>query len=495
MKILIVASECVPFCKTGGLADVVGALSKELRKKRHDVRIILPKYKAVRAQEFSIKETEEAVRVPMGWGQSETGDIRVTKTDKGVPVYFIHQEKYFDRPGLYHGPHGDYPDNGERFIFFQRAALEACKAIEFRPDIIHCHDWQTGLIPMYLKTLLKEDAFFQHTASIFTIHNIAYQGLFPKTLLEATGFSWKEFTIDQFEYYDEISFLKAGLVFADLLNTVSPTYAQEIQGSYEFGRGKEGVLRNRTKNLVGILNGLDTEEWDPAIDPFLARPFDADHLAARRECKAALQESLQFTVTPEIPVLGMVARIDRQKGVDLFTEIIPELMNRRNVQIVVLGQGDEALLQALQLYARQYPGHIRVRTDFSEPLAHHIYGGSDLFLMPSRFEPCGLGQMIAMRYGSIPVVANTGGLHDTVEHAGLDYGTGFLFQPGNAAGFLHSILTALDFYKDATGWKALQRRAMSQELSWNASVQRYLELYRRALGRKTPRKTRTRKSA
>jgi starch synthase len=483
MKILFVASECVPFCKTGGLADVVGALPKELREKRHDVRIILPKYKTIRGQEFGIKETNEWVRVPMGWGRVESADIRATKTEKGIPVYFINHEGYFGRSGLYRDSRGDYPDNGERFIFFCKAVLEACKAIQFRPDIIHCHDWQTALVPMYLKVLLKGDAFFQHTGSVFTIHNIAYQGIFPKTLLEVTGFSWKEFTMDQFEYYDQISFMKAGLAFADVLNTVSPTYAREIQGSYEFGRGMEDLLRKRTKELFGILNGLDVDDWNPAKDPFLARPFDADRLEARREGKSALQKLLKLSLAPEVPVLGMVARIDQQKGVDLLTQIIPDLMNRNNVQIVVLGQGDESLLRQFEHFSKQYPGNIRLSTDFNDPLAHHIYGGCDLFLMPSRFEPCGLSQMISMRYGAIPIVANTGGLHDTVTPATRDAGTGFLFQPSNAPAFLNAIQEALQFYRDSPVWEALQRRAMSEDFSWTASAPEYLAIYRRALGR------------
>src|ERR1019366_8335936 len=462
MKILFVASECVPFCKTGGLADVVGALPKALRQKRHDVRIILPKYKAIRGQEFNIKETGEWVRVPMGWGRTETADIRAAKTEKGIPVYFINHEGYFGRPGLYRGSSGEYPDNAERFIFFCKAALEACKAMQFRPDVIHCHDWQTGLIPMYLKVLLKNDAFFQHTASVFTIHNIAYQGLFPKTLLEVTGFSWKEFTMDQFEYYDNISFMKAGLTCADAVTTVSPTYAQEIQSAYEFGRGMEGLLRNRSRSLVGILNGLDVEEWGPSKDPFLAAPFDIDHLEARAESKAALQKSLKLMVDPNIPLLGMVARIDHQKGVDLLTQIIPDLMNRHNVQIVILGQGDDDLLRELERDAKQYPGHIRIVTDFNEPLAHHIYGGCDLFLKPSRFEPCGLSQLISMRYGTIPVVADIGGLHDTVRAATLDTGTGFVFSAGSAAGFFGAIQEALGWIRDPAAWAALQRRAMDE---------------------------------
>ena len=484
MKILFVASECVPFCKTGGLADVVGALPKALRAKRHDVRIVLPKYKSIRGQEFGIKETGEYVRVPMGRGRMETADIRVAKTEKGIPVYFVNHDGYFGRAGLYGSRYGEYPDNGERFAFFCKAALDACKAIQFRPDVIHCHDWQTGLVPMYLKVLLKGDAFFQHTASVFTIHNIAYQGIFPKTLLEATGFSWNEFRIDQFEYYDQISFMKAALNNADYLTTVSPTYAKEIQSAYEFGQGMEGVLRARSGKLVGILNGLDTDDWDPAKDPFLAAPFDADSLESRQDCKAVLQKGLNFTVSPGVPVLGVVARIDRQKGVDLLAQVIPDLMRRHNIQIIVLGQGDLDLVREFERDASQYPGHIRICTDFNEPLAHHIYGGCDLFLMPSRFEPCGLSQMIAMRYGAIPVVANTGGLHDTVTQSSASAGTGFLFQPGSAPAFLGAIEQALAMFRNRQAWGALQLRAMNENFSWNLSVPSYLAVYRQALGRK-----------
>ncbi len=482
MKILFVASECVPFCKTGGLADVVGALPKELKARRHDVRIILPKYKSIRSQEFTIRETGEWMQVPMGPG-TFPADIRTVKTDQGIPVYFIHNDGYFGRPSLYRSPDGsDYEDNAERFAFFCRAALEACKAMQFRPDIIHCHDWQTGLVPMYLKVSLKADSFFQHTRTVFTIHNIAYQGIFPKSKLEMTGFSWNEFTMDKFEYYDQMSYLKAGLVYADALTTVSPTYAQEIQSSYEFGMGMEALLRSRSAVLSGILNGIDQDDWDPAKDPFLARPFTAEDLDEKRACKKALQNSLNLTPSDDIPLFGIVTRVDRQKGLDLLTQIIPELMNRQNVQLIILGQGDPAIVKDLRAFQQMYPGQMRVVTDFNEPLAHNIYGGSDMFLMPSRFEPCGLSQMISMRYGTIPIVANTGGLHDTVTPVTPDSGNGFVFQPGSAQGFLDSILRAIALYRDPVSWRNLQRRAMAQDFSWTRSVESYHALYRRASG-------------
>ena len=427
MKILFAASECVPFCKTGGLADVMGALPKELRKRRHDVRVILPKYRTIRGQEFGIKETREMVHVPIG-KRIETGELRVTKTDKKIPVYFIHHDGYFGRSGLYRTSEGDYPDNAERFLFFCRAVLEACKAMEFRPDIIHVNDWQTGLIPVYLKTFYKNDSFFQHTRTVMTIHNIAYQGIFPKSVLTLGNLDWANFVPEKLEYYDQLSFLKAGLIYADALTTVSPTYAQQIRASYDFGLGMEGVLQHRSLDLQGILNGLDTEEWNPAKDSFLARTFDASSLLARVENKMALQQACHLPVDPDIPVLGLVARFDPQKGVDLLAEIVPDLLKRR-AQIIVLGQGDLALQARLETLEKEYPDAFRVRSDFNEPLAHQIYGGCDLFLMPSRFEPCGLGQMIAMRYGAVPVVGNTGGLRDTVTPVTPDAGTGFLFKP------------------------------------------------------------------
>ena len=481
MKILFVATECVPFCKTGGLADVIGALPKELRKRRHDVRIILPKYRTIRGQEFGIKEAHEQVHIPIG-NRIETGDIRMTKTDKKIPVYFIHHEGYFGRSGIYRTSAGDYPDNDERFLFFCRAVLEACKAMEFRPDVIHLNDWQTGLIPVYLKTFYQRDSFFQHTRSVMTIHNIAYQGIFPKTVMDLAHLDWADFIPEKLEFYDQVNFLKAGLVYADVLTTVSPTYAQQIKSGYDYGRGLEGILQHRSQDLKGILNGLDVEEWNPAKDLFLARPFDSTTLNTRVENKIALQQACHLPVNPDIPVLGLVARFDPQKGVDLLADIVPDLLKRKT-QIIVLGQGDLVLQARLEMLEKDYPDSFRIRSDFNEPLAHQIYGGCDLFLMPSRFEPCGLGQLIAMRYGAIPVAANTGGLRDTISPVTPETGTGFLFQMGSAPAFLGAIQEALHWWSDKARWSAIQKRAMNSDFSWDAAVESYLQLYRTVLGR------------
>lgn len=485
MKILFAATEAVPFCKTGGLADVIGALPKALRRKRHDVRVMLPKYKSIRVQEFGLKQTRDRVRVPVG-EHIETGEIWTTKSDTGVPFYFIQHEGYFGRPGLYRSPDGDYPDNAERFIFFSRAVLEACKAIDFQPDVIHCHDWQTGMVAAFLKIQKQTDAFFQHTTSVFTIHNLAYQGIFGREAVLLAGLPWSEFTYDKLEYHGKLSFLKAGLAYSDMLTTVSPTYAKQIQSSPEFGVGMEGLLLHRSGDLAGILNGLDLDEWDPAQDPFLAKPFHVDALATRADCKTFLQHSLKLPHAPRAPMLGLVARLDSQKGIDLLADIVPDLA-AEGAQIVVLGQGDDVLRQRLERLELQFPENFRLRSDFNEPLAHHIYGGIDIFLMPSRFEPCGLGQMIAMRYGSIPIVMYTGGLADTVTPVGApNTGTGFVFYDARANAFLATIRQAIALYTSQPDWIELQKRAMRTLFPWDDSAQRYVDVYHRAQGRGSP---------
>ncbi len=493
LKILFTASECVPFCKTGGLADVVGSLPKALRQQRHDVRIILPKYKSIRTHEFNLRDTGEKVHVPVGsgWQDAKIFEVRI---DPKLTVYLLENDRYFGRPGLYRSAEGDYADNAERFIFLSRASLEACKALEFRPDVIHCHDWQTGLVPAYLKTVYRRDAFFQHTASIFTIHNIAYQGQFPKDTLALAGLPWEEYHLHGLEFYGHMNFMKAGLIYSDLLTTVSPSYAREIQSSSMYGFALEGVLRHRSKDLFGILNGLDMEEWNPSSDPFLAKPFDAAHLQDRRESKTHLQQIAQLTPNPKAPLLGIVARLDVQKGLDLVANIVPDLM-RHGVQLVVLGQGDPQLQRQYEQMAKRYPGQFYYCSEFNEPLAHYIYAGSDIFLMPSRFEPCGLSQMIAMRYGAIPVVTATGGLLDTVLPFGPgDTGTGFLFYDPTPSALMKEITRALTVFHDEPIWTRLQLRAMAADFSWTLSAQKYVDAYRLALGRRSPSRVKSRRT-
>lgn len=482
MKILQVASECVPFAKTGGLADVVGALPSALKKKRHDVRIVLPKYAKIDVAEFGLKPIPGHFFIPLG-DRFEIASLWEGKTKSGVPVYFLENEKYFGREELYRTQEADYEDNDERFIFFSRAALEAAKFLDFKPDIVHCHDWQTGLIPVYLKTLYKIDAFYHRTASVFTIHNMAYQGIFSKETLFLAGLGWHEFTTDKLEYYDKINFLKAGIVYADLLNTVSPTYAREIQSSPEMGSGLEGTLAQRSGELSGILNGLDTQEWNPATDAHLASRYSALKPAGKAKCKADLQKTVGFAVSPDIPVIGMVSRLDPQKGCDLVLAAMDALLGQKKIQWVVVGLGNKEYHDRLAKLSEDYPEWVHAALDFAEPLAHKVYAGADLFLMPSRFEPCGLGQMIAMRYGAAPIVSRTGGLVDTVEpfDAKKGEGEGFVCSEISAAGVQKAVLEAVSVFENKPAWKQITANAFRRDFSWDLSVQEYLKMYAKAL--------------
>ncbi len=485
MKILFAASEAVPFCKTGGLADVVGALVPALKARRHDARLILPKYRSIDPVRFGLKQLDAAIRVPFG-DSFEAATLWEGRIGR-APAYFVDCPKFFDRPGLYGEGGADYADNDERFILFSRAVLEAAKAIDFRPDIFHCHDWQTGLVSAYLETLYRYDAFFAKTSSLFTIHNIAYQGIFSKDSLFLAGFSWADFTPEKLEFYDQVNFLKAGLVYAQVLNTVSPTYAREIQSDPLFGCGLEGVLKARSKELFGVLNGLDVKVWDPATDIHLSKPFSSRRPDGRAECKNDLQRLCGLGEDPAAPLIGMVTRLDVQKGVDLALLVIERFISE-GAQFVVLGQGDKTLKAGLELLAKQYPGRVHYSSDFNEPLAHKIYGGADIFLMPSRFEPCGLSQMISLRYGTIPVVTPTGGLIDTVSDYTLDpaKGLGFMTEDASATALSRSLAEAVALLRARPKeWRELQRRGMARDFSWKVSIPKYVELYRRALEKKS----------
>lgn len=486
MKVLFAASEAVPFCKTGGLADVVGALTLALRQKKNDVRLVLPKYRAIDAGRFGLKPLHITLRIPMG-DSFESVELWEARLEKTLPVYFIDAPKYFERDGLYRDTDGtDFSDNDERFILFSRAVLETVKAVDFRPDVLHCHDWQTGLIPAYLETLYRMDAFFIPTSTLFTVHNIAYQGLFPKNAMFVAGFSWADFTPTRLEFYDQLNFMKAGLVFSRLLNTVSPSYAREIQNDEVFGRGMEGLLRARRQDLFGILNGVDTRAWNPMKDAHLAHRFSASKLEPRAACKKDLQRASGLNEDPGAPLLGMVSRLDPQKGFDMVLDVVEEFV-AEGAQFLVLGQGDRALETAFTALVEKHPGRIAVSTAFNEVLAHKIYGGADIFLMPSRFEPCGLGQMIALLYGAVPLVAPTGGLLDSVPpfQPSRDQGVGFVMEDIHTPALAKSLREALGFFrKEPDTWRALQRRGMTQDFSWANSLEKYLELYRLAQLRK-----------
>lgn len=451
LRIAMVASEMTPFAKTGGLADVVGSLPFALGQLGVEVHVFLPRY-------GSIRET----RPQLALGQ-------------GVSLHFIDHEPFFNRPGLYGNSDGDYPDNLERFSFFCRKALTCLKREELDVDLVHAHDWQAALSVVYLKTHHRQDPFFSKMKTVLTIHNLAYQGVFSRDRYPRLELPWELFGIEGLEFYDKVNLLKGGLLFADLLTTVSPTYAREIQ-TLPLGAGLDGVLRMRAEDLVGILNGIDGGLWNPATDERIGFRYSENRLQGKAKNKAALQKALGLPVDRRSFLIGMVSRLDWQKGLDLVKEAALE-WRRLPVQLVILGEGDKAIERAL---AKSLGGlsYVRLKFIFDEGLAHRIYAASDIFLMPSRYEPCGLGQMIAMRYGAVPVVRATGGLLDTVvDVADSPEGNGFCFGPYEAQALTQALKRALAFYEKASNWQALARRGMKADFSWNRAAQAYLRLY------------------
>lgn len=407
MNVLFVVSECVPFVKSGGLADVAGALPRQLRKLGTDVRVIMPKYATIRENDKKeMKKIAELV-VRVGWRRQYCGIEMLER--EGVIYYFVDNEYYFKRHSLY----GHY-DDGERFAYFCRAILDALPALPFRPDIIHCHDWHTGMIPFLLREQYRKNPFYEQIRTMFTIHNLQFQGIFPREILgDLLNLSDRYFTTDHLEFYGNVSFMKGALVAADIITTVSPTYKEEIQTEY-YGERLDGLLRARRHDLIGILNGIDDERYNPKTDPFIAAPYDTQTLVRKQMNKRALQQYFGLSVRENVPIIAMVTRLTKQKGIDLvkcvFHEIIAE-----DVLFILLGTGDPEFEQFFRAMEATYPDKVKAYIGFNEELAHQIYAGADLFLMPSKFEPCGLSQMIALRYGTIPIVRETGGLNDTVQ--------------------------------------------------------------------------------
>lgn len=480
MKILVAASEAVPFCKTGGLADVVGALTQRLGALGHDVCLFLPKYRAVRAASLE-GGIARPIKVPLSGGSVEVGLSFLHR--RGVSVYFVDYPLYFDREGLYGSAGKDHEDNDRRFALFSRAVLEGAKSIGFKPDVIHLHDWQTGLVAAHLKRHYKDDPHFAGAGCVFTIHNMAYQGNFPRAALEVGGFGTQDWSSEGLEYYGQVSYLKAGLVHADKISTVSPTYAREIQASPDRGFGLEGLLSRRAGDLRGILNGVDLETWDPARDSALPRRYSPEDAAAgKAACKEALQRECGLDVRGDRPLIGVVSRLDFQKGLDIALAALESRLDK--AQLVMLGTGDPSLTEMFAALERRRAGAVHFHRSFDESFAHRVYAASDLFLMPSRFEPCGLGQMIAMRYGSVPVASRTGGLVDTVFEAASEGrpANGFLCDPGDGAGLAAALDRALAAYSSPK-WAGLSRAGMAGDFSWDRSVELYLDLFKEAARR------------
>ena len=484
MKILFAVSEAAPFATTGGLGDVGGALPKAIGRLGHDIRLVMPLYRAVDVTRHRLREVVTGLKISLAAGSKQV-DILEGALSSGVPAYFIRHDPSFGRDGLYQAPSGEeYPDNAERFALFCRAALEACRALSFQPEVLHAHDWQTALLPVYLKTMLMGEPLFRGTAVIFTVHNLGYQGLFPPEVAPRLGLPPTVFTPAGLEFYGKGNLLKGGLVFADLLSTVSRRYSREIQ-TPELGHGLDGVLRERKNDLFGILNGIDPEEWSPAIDPHIAAHYSAADLSGKARCKAELQRRLGLPVRADVPLFGVISRLAWQKGLDLLRDLLDPLM-ALDLQLALLGTGEKTLESAFLQAGRRYPSKLMVRIGFDVPLSHQIEAGADLFLMPSRYEPCGLNQMYSLAYGTIPVVRATGGLDDTIVQFDpvTGVGNGFRFAEARADAFLDAIRSALGVFHDKTLWARVVANAMTADFTWNRSAREYEQLYHRGLQHK-----------
>jgi len=464
MKIAICSSEVFPFAKTGGLGDVCGSLPLALEEIGVEVSVFLPAYRCVREAGHSLEQM--------------TDSVSKTMLGKNVAVYFIEHEKFFDRNGLYGDGSGDYPDNLERFSHYCDRTLALLKPLNFQPDVVHCHDWQTALIPVYLKEKYGEDGFYTRIKTLLTIHNLAFQGVFPTSQYPKLGLDKSLLTPQGFEFHDQVNLLKAGIIYSDRITTVSPRYSNEIQ-TKQFGCGLEDVLGGHNGGITGILNGLDHTIWNPAADEFIAEKYSADDFDdAKLANKMQLQKELRLEVRDDIPLFGFVGRLSHQKGLDLVFETLDDLL-KMDVQMVFLGVGDGQYQKKLEEIAGLYPDNIAVCFEFNEPLGHKIYAGSDLFLMPSRFEPCGLSQMISLRYGTIPVAFKTGGLADTITPFGLwrTYGNGFVFTKYTAGDFLNTVKKAVKVFRNEKRFHRLRTNAFDSEFSWKHSANQYRDIY------------------
>ena len=477
MHIAFAASECVPFSKTGGLADVVGALPRALAAMGHDVSVYLPRHRQTKL--IDAEMMVRSITIPFD-DEYRFCSVVESGSGGGVKYYFVEYPPYFDRESLYGTAAGDYPDNAERFYLFSRAVLEASKVIGV-PQVFHCHDWQTALIPVMLKTLYAEDPAFHDVASVFTIHNMGYQGLFPPDTLPLLMLPWELFTMSKMEFFGQVNFLKGALIHADYVTTVSKKYSQEIQTT-ENGFGLDGVLRNRAGSVAGILNGVDYNEWSPQTDKFIAAKYSSQDLSGKLHCKKDLLNAFGIAnATAKVPVIGIVSRFAAQKGFDLITQIIDRLA-REEIILVVLGSGDKVYEETFQRLNRQFPNKIAVKVAFDNAVAHKIEAGADMFLMPSRYEPCGLNQIYSLKYGTVPIVRATGGLDDTIEpwDALSGKGTGFKFTEYTGEALLSSIKQALLAFRDLSSWQKLMRNGMSHDFSWGASAQEYAKVYDKA---------------
>jgi len=486
MKILCIAPEVEPFAKTGGLADVASALSRALTGLGHEVRLLLPLYREVDRIQWAVEPTplRQSIRVDGRTHDIRLWQSRLPRTE--MMVYFIEAPALFDRNGLYQQQGADYPDNLERFSVFSQAALRILPLLEWQPDLLHCHDWQTALVCAHLALgPLRHDPFFSSMGTVLTIHNLAYQGLFPHEQWPLTQLPSGAFTMRGLEFYGKINCLKGGLMYASRLTTVSPRYAREIQTG-EFGCGLDGVLRTRADELTGILNGIDLEEWNPQTDAHLVSRYGVDQLAGKSLCKLALQRHQRLPERHDL-LLGMIQRLAEQKGIDIFLEAVESLMTLP-LQLVLLGTGDPRYRQPLEELAKRFPDRLAVNVTFDQALAHQIEAGADAFLMPSRFEPCGLNQMYSLRYGTVPIVRRVGGLADTIVDVTAQTiadgtATGFVFEAYTATALVEVVRRALTAFRDHALWTQLVHTGMRQDFSWDRSAREYVTVYERAVAK------------
>lgn len=469
MKILLAASEVVPYAKTGGLADVAGALPLALEELGEEVIIAMPGYKQI----HNVKFSAEGGSACGGKIQKVKEGISCSVIGKNIKVYFIENDLYFNRDGLYGDKTGDHKDNLDRFSYFCKRTLEMLKEINFKPDIIHAHDWQAALIPVYLKAVYKNDQFYKNIRTVLTIHNIGYQGLFAKDEFPKLGLDWDLFNMEGLEFFGKINILKGGMEFSDIINTVSSTYSKEIQ-TKEFGFGLEGVLNKRKDSVFGILNGLDYSIWNPETDKFIAKNFSIDSVNDKQNNKEDLQKLCKLPEKADVPLFGIVSRLAEQKGFDILSEGIDSIC-KMDLQMVILGTGDLKYHVIMEEMVKKYPKVISLHLKFDDSLAHKIYAGSDIFLMPSKYEPCGLGQLISLRYATIPLVFKTGGLADTV-----DKNNGFVFDRYSKDDLIKTVKASVSAYRNKKAWGALRSTAMKCNFSWEESGRKYVELYAKA---------------
>jgi starch synthase len=474
MNISFVASEGVPFSKTGGLADVVGALPPALAALGHQVSVYLPRYRQTKLSDPAT--VVRSVTVPFD-DDYRFSSVVAEGSHGGIRFFFVEYPPYFDRDALYGTPAGDYPDNAERFALFCRTVLEASKILGV-PQVFHCHDWQSALVPVLLRTLYENDPAFREVGTVFTIHNMGYQGLFPPDILPLLMLPWDLFTISKMEFFGQVNFLKGALTYSDYITTVSRKYSQEIQTA-EYGFGLEGVLRDRASTVTGILNGVDYNQWSPQGDKFVAAKYSPQDLSGKTKDKQDLLEAFGVANADlKLPVIGIVSRFAAQKGFDLISQIADRLA-REELTIVALGTGDKPYEEMFQRLSKQFPNRIAVKIAYDNAIAHKIEAGADMFLMPSRYEPCGLNQIYSLKYGTVPIVRATGGLDDTIEpwDARTGKGTGFKFTEYNGEALLLTIKQALTAYRDQTSWQVLMRNGMAKDFSWNASAREYGKVY------------------